>query len=196
MPKKKGQGLTAEMVKSTLCSGVKLCALTFTRAKLDVTLHFIQNINLSQNMAATYSVIQPIDCKGTQKSTLQLLVTWWPCLLERVFSEGKLHVHVNKTKSQTGIRTHADSQTHQWGLCWANHRLSVWLMLHCLVPHNYIHNNQEPLRSLAAKSCVPLHNIQALFQNTHNWLKCNQLTETIKVCFKWTAKSASGAKLN
>lgn len=68
-------------------------------------------------------------------------------------------------------------------------------MLHCLVPHNYIHNNPEPLRSLAAKSCVPLHNIQALFQNTHNWLKCNQLTETIKVCFKLTAKSVSGAKL-
>lgn len=93
------------------------------------------------------------------------------------------------------MRTHTDSQTHQWGLCWANHRLSVWLMLHCLVPHNYIHNNPEPLRSLAAKSCVPWHNIQTPFQNTHNWLKCNQRTETLKVCFKLTPTSASGVKL-
>lgn len=53
LPPEKDQGLMAEMVKSTLCSGVKLCALTFTRVKLDVALHSIQNINLSQNMAAT-----------------------------------------------------------------------------------------------------------------------------------------------
>lgn len=50
--------------------GTKAChALTFTRAKLDVTLHSIQNINLGQNMAATSPVIKPIDCKKAQKST-------------------------------------------------------------------------------------------------------------------------------
>lgn len=57
----------AEMVKSMLCSGVKLCKLTFKRAKLDVTLHSIQNINLNPNMAATSSVIQPKDCKSSTK---------------------------------------------------------------------------------------------------------------------------------
>lgn len=53
--------------KSMLCFGVKLCALTFTRAKLDVTLHSIQNINLGQNMAATSPVIKPIDCRKSTK---------------------------------------------------------------------------------------------------------------------------------
>lgn len=54
------------MAKSMLSSTVKLCALTFTRAKLDVTFHSIQNINLSQNMAATPSVTQPKVCEEAQ----------------------------------------------------------------------------------------------------------------------------------
>lgn len=57
-PKKKAQMFTVEMAKS---SEVKLCALTFTRGKLDVTLHSVQNIQLSQNVAATSSVSRPTD---------------------------------------------------------------------------------------------------------------------------------------
>lgn len=177
--------LMAEMVKSMLCFRVKLCALTFRRGKLDVTLHSIQNINLSPHIAVTYSVIQPTDYKRNIKSLASLppptcnLMTMsaWEWFFWKVN-----YVHVNKTVLKRHEDTH--KQTHQWGLCRANHRLSLWMMLHCLVPHNYIHNNPEPLRSLTAKSCVPLWNIQTLFQNTHNWLKCNQLSETIKVCFK------------
>lgn len=59
----------AEMVKGMLCARVKLCVLTFTSAKLDVTLHSIRNINLSQNMAASSPVIQPLDGKEAQRST-------------------------------------------------------------------------------------------------------------------------------
>lgn len=145
------------------------------------SVHLIQNIDLSQSMADTCSVSQPVDRKGAQAYPPTPLVTWWlpwKCF----FLKGEPHVHVIRT-CQTGISTHTDSQAHQWGLCGANHRLSVWLMLHCLVPHNYIQNNPEPQRSLAAKSCVALQNIQAPFQNSHNWLKCNHLTEAIKVCF-------------
>lgn len=38
--------------------------------------------------------------------------------------------------------------------------LPVWLIPHCLVPHNYANNNPEPLRSIADRSYVPLPNSQ------------------------------------
>lgn len=173
------RGSEQVMVKRMLCSGVKLFALTFPRAKLDVVLPSIQNIYLSQNMTGTSSVTKA-----------QTSIYSPPHVTSMRTIPLKVCVHVINI-SWKDVRMHKDTQTHQWGLHWANHRLSVWMMLRCLVPHNYIHNNPEPLESLTAKSCVPLQHIQALFQNTHNWLKCNQLTETIELCFKLSTKSVT-----
>lgn len=74
---------------------------------LDV--HSVQNNNLSQNMAATSSVILPIDCKAEQKSNYSPLVVTY---MRKNLLKGKVHVNVINI-CQKGVRMHKGTQTHQ-----------------------------------------------------------------------------------
>lgn len=143
---------TEQRDKRVLSSTVKR-ALTFTRAKLDVALYSIQNINLGQNVAATCPVIKPIDCKKKHKSRpnpLACAVTqWFHC-------KGELHVawlRANKSWVQH-ISSGCPGLTAGFLCSWRSivqfHTIT-FIMTH------------SPSGPSVPKA---LHNIQAVFQNT------------------------------